>query len=391
MKKELELYVHIPFCIRKCAYCDFLSGPAREEIIQKYVNALQREIKSREESCKNTWQVSTIFFGGGTPSILHGFQIEAIFAALNQSFQIAENAEITIEVNPGTVTEEKLAAWKKAGINRLSIGLQSVNDKELQTLGRIHTYKEFLDTYQLARSYGFNNINIDLISAVPGQTKESWEKTITEVAELNPEHISAYSLIIEEGTPFYERFAEGNKKEGSLLMLPDEDEEREIYAVTEKILFRYGYERYEISNYAKSGFECRHNKGYWERKEYLGFGTGAASLIGHTRFTNITLLEQYIKKAGTGSEICEEISQLSIEEEIEEFMFLGLRIKKGISKNCFHQRFGIDIDRIYGTVIKKLEEKGLIVLSGDYISLTEKGIDVSNLVFVEFMWPDIKH
>ena len=269
MKKELELYLHIPFCVRKCAYCDFLSAPADDKTRQEYVDTLIQEIKSYREEFRE-YRVSTVFVGGGTPSILTGRQIREIFRNLKDNFEIDEKAEITIEVNPGTVTEEKLSAWKQAGINRISIGLQSVNDIELKMLGRIHDYQQFLETYRLIRESGFHNVNVDLISAIPGQTLESWSQTLRTVAELNPEHISAYSLIIEEGTPFYELYGEkGEQKSGgdmyeytqfsgmdhtaSLPALPDEETDRAIYEATENILKEYGYARYEISNYAKEG------------------------------------------------------------------------------------------------------------------------------------------
>ena len=259
--KELELYVHIPFCVKKCAYCDFLSAPAGEEERQRYVETLLKEIQGYGKQYQD-YCVITIFVGGGTPSVLNGEQMKAIFNVLRESFVIDTDAEITIEVNPGTVTEEKAEAWKQAGINRISIGLQSVNDEELRMLGRIHSYKDFLDTYHLLRDKGFYNLNVDLISAIPGQTLESWRKTLCKVAELKPEHISSYSLIIEEGTPFYTLY--GEDRQDAVLKslpqpLPDEETERLIYEETETILQKYGYNRYEISNYAKPGYACHNN------------------------------------------------------------------------------------------------------------------------------------
>ncbi len=276
-KKELELYVHIPFCVRKCAYCDFLSFPSEECERASYVDALLKEIKGQKDKFKD-YMVTTVFLGGGTPSLLREDDTARIFHALQESFDISRNAEITMEVNPGTVTAKKAAAWKVCGVNRLSIGLQSADDEELQMLGRIHTFQEFLDTWKIVREAGFDNVNIDLISAIPGQTLESWERAHRTAAGLAPEHLSAYSLIIEEGTPFYKMYGEESGTAGAedasnrQLPLPDEDTEREIYKITEQILNRYGYHRYEISNYAKEGYECRHNLGYWERKEYLGLG-----------------------------------------------------------------------------------------------------------------------
>ena len=406
-KRELELYVHIPFCVKKCAYCDFLSAPAGEREIRAYTDALIREIRARGENHKD-YRVRTVFLGGGTPSVLSGGDAARIFRALKKSFDIAENPEITLEVNPGTVTEEKTAAWKNAGINRISIGLQSVNDRELKMLGRIHTFREFLNTWKLVRRAGFNNVSIDLISAIPGQTVQSWERTLRTVAELGPEHISAYSLIIEEGTPFYTLYGDGKEKAGdsSFPPLPDEDEDREIYQRTASVLNEYGYHRYEISNYAREGYECRHNLGYWERKEYLGLGLGASSLIRECRFHNTADMEKYMHVYGSGGKAAEgkknsasscmkaeeqnstleEIEKLSVEDQMEEFMFLGLRKTAGISPEDFRRSFDRNIMDVYGEKLIKLEKQGLIRNSGARIRLTERGTDISNYVFSEFIF-----
>lgn len=398
MKQELELYLHIPFCVRKCAYCDFLSATADENTRDEYVHTVIKEIEGYKEKYRDEYEVTTIFVGGGTPSILDGEQILSIFDALYKNFQIAENAEITIEVNPGTVTVKKLKAWNQSGINRLSIGLQSVNDDELKLLGRIHNFREFCETYSMAREAGFCNINIDLISAIPGQTIESWKNTLVKVAGMNPEHISAYSLIIEEGTPFYERYGglahkmdEDNPGQGKFLFpsLPDEDTERTIYEITEGLLGQYGYHRYEISNYSKMGFECRHNKGYWERTEYLGIGLGASSLIHHARFHNTSDYKDYINNIQKGLTIKEEVEQLSLAEEIEEYMFLGLREMKGISLAKFREIFGYELLSIYRSQIEKLEQAGLLQVEQDSVFLTKRGIDLSNTVFVEFLEPNM--
>ena len=379
--KELEIYIHIPFCVRKCAYCDFLSGPADEESREAYVKLLCDEIAACKGKTEE-YQVSTVFFGGGTPSVLKGEQIERIMQSLRKNLQFRMNAEITLEANPGTVNEEKLRSYKKAGINRLSIGLQSVHDEELQLLGRIHTYSEFLTTYQLARKCGFQNINIDLISAVPGQTVESWCETLQTVLALAPEHISAYSLIIEPGTPFYDIYGEESCKNHQKIKLPSEEDERIMYWKTKKILAEAGYAHYEISNYAKPGFECRHNIGYWERTPYLGFGTGAATLFEEKRYTNPPDIEDY--RTSFANKFHGEI--LSREEQMEEFMFLGLRMMQGISKAAFQKKFRAEIESIYGEQIRKLKDIKLLEEKADRIYLTEKGIDVSNAVFVEFMF-----
>ena len=385
--KEMELYIHVPFCIKKCAYCDFLSAPAGEEERQRYVETMIKEIqgyrKKYQEYC-----VTTIFVGGGTPSVLSGEQIKEVFNALRASFVIDAQAEITIEVNPGTVTEEKVEAWMQAGVNRISIGLQSVNDEELQMLGRMHTYKDFLNTYHLLRDKGFNNLNIDLISAIPGQTLESWKKTLSTVAELEPEHISAYSLIVEEGTPFYTIYGEGGADgnlESVVQPLPDEETERFIYEETETILQKYGYDRYEISNYAKPGYACRHNEGYWRRVNYLGVGLGASSLIENQRFRNFSTYDAYMDAIQNQKLFHEEVKSLSVTDEMEEFMFLGLRMMSGISREEFQKKFGKKIETVYEKQIQQLKKDGLIEFVENRIRLTKRGIDISNYVFEQFL------
>lgn len=385
--KELELYVHIPFCVKKCAYCDFLSAPAGEEERQRYVETLLKEIQGYGKQYQD-YCVTTIFVGGGTPSVLNGEQMKAIFNALRESFVVDTDAEITIEVNPGTVTEEKAEAWKQAGINRISIGLQSVNDEELRMLGRIHSYKDFLDTYHLLRDKGFYNLNVDLISAIPGQTLESWRKTLCKVAELKPEHISAYSLIIEEGTPFYTLY--GEDRPDAVLKslpqpLPDEETERLIYEETETILRKYGYNRYEISNYAKPGYACQHNEGYWRRVNYLGIGLGASSLIENQRFRNLSEYDAYMDAIQNQKSIHEEVESLSATDEMEEFMFLGLRMMSGISREEFQKNFGKEIETVYEKQIQQLKTDGLIEFVENRIRLTKRGIDISNYVFEQFL------
>lgn len=387
MKKKLELYIHIPFCVKKCEYCDFLSGPASAAERSRYVESLVQEIYDAGNEYTKEYEVSTIFIGGGTPSILEEEQIKTIGEAIKNSFTILEDAEVTMEINPGTVNFSKLRSIKEAGINRLSIGLQSTDDIELKMLGRIHTFQIFLETYKMAREVGFSNINIDLISAIPGQTLESWKKTLHTVASLNPEHISAYSLIIEEGTTFYEKYTEdGKKKQKDVVDLPDEETERQIYQITEMILQQFGYHRYEISNYAKNGFECRHNLGYWERKDYLGIGLGAASLIGNQRFSNTRNYQRYMERESV-SEIQEHMEKLTLGDEMEEFIFLGLRKIKGISLSLFEKNFKRSIWEIYGEQLRKFQAEKLLVIDQDRMYLTQKGLDVCNAVFVEFLDP----
>ncbi|MDD3361657.1 MAG: radical SAM family heme chaperone HemW [Hespellia sp.] len=385
---NLQLYLHIPFCVRKCAYCDFLSEPADAAEIDHYVQAMIGEIRSYQKQYAE-YEVSTVFLGGGTPSILTEVQIAGVFSALYETFHIIPDAEISIEMNPGTVTKEKLLAYKSAGINRLSIGLQSANDEELKLLGRIHTMQDFLDTYELARSVGFENVNVDLISAIPGQTSGSWLRTLKTVTDLNPEHISAYSLIVEEGTLFYEKYGSDGQyadHEGTS-RLPGEEEERIIYKDTLKFLTKLGYQRYEISNYAKPGYECQHNRGYWQRKNYLGIGVGAASLIENQRFGHITNRDAYIEFVNENQydKLIEEKEDVSHQAQMEEFMFLGLRETKGISRENFRILFQKDIVDVYGRVLQTLQEEKLIEMQDDIIRLTEYGIDISNYVLSQFL------
>ena len=369
----MEIYIHIPFCIRKCDYCDFLSGPSGPKEQADYVQALLREIQAAEEGEGRS--VSSIFIGGGTPSVLDERLLGDILREIRNRFKMEEDAEITIEVNPGTANIGKLQAYREMGINRLSIGLQSPEDRELKILGRIHNYGQFLETYQEARTVGFDNINIDLMSAIPDQTYEGWVKNLRTVAELKPEHISAYSLIVEEGTPFAAR----------KLNLPDEDTEYNMYEATAQILKKYGFEQYEISNYARKGRECRHNVGYWTRQDYLGFGLGASSLYGKERFANTADMKKYLENSRNPEKIREIEPSLTREDEMAEFMFLGLRMTKGILKADFQRCFGCTIESVYGEVLEKYESMELLLEKDGRIFLSREGIYVSNSIMAEFL------
>ena len=369
----LELYVHIPFCVRKCQYCDFLSGPSDEETKDRYIEALLKEIRAAEHT--EDYEIVSVFIGGGTPSALKAEAIASIMRTLQEKFFFCEDAEVTIEANPGTVDPAKLTIYRNVGINRLSLGLQSTDAEELKLLGRIHSYEEFLKSYEWAREAGFSNINIDLMFAIPGQTGEAWRQHLYQVAELNPEHISAYSLIIEEGTPF----AEQN------LDLPDEDTEYQMYEDTAEILERYGYRQYEISNYAKQGYMCRHNAGYWQRLEYLGFGLGASSLYGGMRFSNTHQMQEYLKESRNPDQIRKDVTVLSRNEQIEEFMFLGLRMTDGISEKKFEENFDVRLMDIYGDILQKYEETGFMEHIETKWRLTRKGIHVSNHILADFL------
>lgn len=379
MKKDLGLYIHIPFCVRKCEYCDFLSWSAGEEEREQYVNALLSEIESYRDFVKG-YRVSTIFVGGGTPSVLRPKQMERILQKIYEVFELEKRPEITIEVNPGTVDEEKLQCYKANGVNRLSMGLQSVKDEKLRLLGRIHTYQEFAESYELARKVGFDNISIDLISSVPGQTLQEWKEELEIAAVQNPEHISVYQLIIEEGTPFYEKYAEHPE------LLPDEETSREIYLWTGRFLKEAGYEQYEISNYAKPGKESRHNLKYWERGDYLGLGLGAASMVRNIRMSNTKDMKTYLERCDKPKTMREDVQFLEEPRQMEEFMFLGLRKTRGVSKKEFRRIFGREMDMVYEKALHKCLENGMLLEHKDRIFLSEEGTLLSNMVLSEFLF-----
>jgi len=383
-KKPLGLYIHIPFCVQKCKYCDFLSAPADDATKKRYADALCKEIAGYKELTKG-YELATIYFGGGTPSVLDVSLTEQILTTVRNRFDVNQTAEITLEVNPGTASLEKLERYKELGINRLSIGVQSAKEKELALLGRIHSFEDAKQTVLWAREAGFTNISLDLMSALPNQSLEDYKENVEAILALNPEHISSYSLIVEEGTPFYAQYAEGMPKEDEL---PDEETDRAMYAYTKERLVQAGYQRYEISNYAKPGYESRHNSSYWIGTEYLGVGLGASSLITNARYHNETDLLSYMEEVEAGKDVRREIERLVPEEQMEEFMILGLRMMRGVSRAEFQKRFGIPIETVYGNALNKLEKSGLLIREGDTISLTEHGIDVSNQVFVEFVPED---
>ena len=385
----MVIYIHIPFCVRKCYYCDFLSGPADDETIEKYVKALINEIEYYGERCGRQGTnipVTSVFFGGGTPSLLDSKYMKEIMEKVKALFNIEENAEITIECNPGTADEEKLRTYKKIGINRISIGLQSANDEELKNIGRIHTYEQFISIYTEARRVGFDNINIDLMSALPNQTLDSYKETLYKIIALNPEHISAYSLILEEGTCLYEKI-EAIEREGKDTGLPDEDTERNMYYETKRIVEENGYFRYEISNYAKKGKECKHNIAYWRREDYIGLGIGAASYMNGVRMKNICDINDYIniERMPSSSEDNNETEMLTKEDMMAEFVFLGLRMVAGVSVKEFENEFHEDFNKVYGDITKKHIDDGLLIQSGDNIRLTELGMDVSNTVMSSYI------
>ncbi len=434
-RREIGIYVHIPFCVRKCAYCDFLSFPAAQKLQHTYFQKLREEIASFD--CAQDHEAVSVYFGGGTPSLPDPEEIIQTLELIRTVFIVSEDAEITIECNPGTMDKGRLSAYRDAGINRLSIGLQSADDSLLKTLGRIHTREVFLREYLEAREAGFDNVSVDLMYGLPGQTLRSWTETLDLVKELSPEHISAYSLIVEEGTPFWSRYHEDDmaKRRGEKpLFLPDEEEEDRMLEVLRDSLRDIGMYRYEISNYALPGRESRHNTGYWKRREYAGFGLGASGQIGQIRYRNQSDMDLYLaagrqrpadnEQAGDGMQPAdnrpaadknqstgrkqpvysgqagdrmqsaeegasdsfrEEVTVLTREDEISETMILGLRMTEGVNlarfEECFHER----AEDLFSEQIEKFRQAGLLELSKGHLYLTDRGLDVSNLVMCEFL------
>ena len=372
--KENSLYIHIPFCKQRCFYCDFPTFAGKERFREEYIEALVKEI---EEKCSN-YLIKTIFIGGGTPSYLEERELKKLLITVSK-LNLSENLEYSIECNPGTINEEKLKIMKNYGVNRISFGLQSCDDELLKKIGRIHTFEEFLDNYHLARKIGFNNINIDLMYGLPNLSIENWKNTLEKICDLKPEHISAYSLIIEEGTAFYSLY------EKDKLKLPNEEEERKMDKLTKEILNFNGYHQYEISNFALEGKECEHNKVYWSLDEYIGVGSSSSSYINGYRIVNITSINDYIKKINNNESVIAEKYKNSIEDEMEEFIFMGLRMVSGISLLKFKRRFGVDIYSIYNKVIEKNIKDGLLVVEENKMFLTAKGMELSNSVMSDFI------
>lgn len=387
--KKLELYIHIPFCVKKCAYCDFLSGPATKDTIDQYMEALRVQLKAESNSFSK-YKVVSIFIGGGTPSLVEPKLIADLMQEIAKYYHVEKDAEISIELNPGTISKDSLLIYRQAGINRLSIGLQSSVAKELKLLGRIHDFNQFLFTYQMAREVGFDNINVDIMYALPEQSMESYISTIEQLMQLSPqpEHISAYSLIVEEGTPFFQWFQEEK------LILPNEDLERDMSDMTIKLLGEHGYYQYEISNFCKINKECKHNIGYWKREEYFGVGLGSASLLNESRYLNVTDIEEYLIAPHKARKLLQE---LSLEEQMEEYMFLGLRMMEGVSYQKFEEIFHCNIHSIYGKIIQEnikhnlLKEVEQATTNGKketFLTLTNKGVDLSNYVMAQFLFSE---
>lgn len=387
--REIGIYVHIPFCKQKCYYCDFKSYANKEELIEKYIKWLKYEIKEVGEGNKLDYEndldelvtVKTIYIGGGTPSYLDSKYIKEIIEEIREDFKLADKVEITIEVNPGTVNKTKLLDYINSGINRISIGLQSTDNELLKRIGRIHKYEDFLQTYNMAREVGFKNINVDLMLALPGQTIAKLEKGLKQVIDLQPEHISLYSLIIEDGTKI-EKMLKNNE-----ITLPDENIERKMYWETKKVLEEAGYIHYEISNFAKEGYKSEHNWNCWSQKEYMGFGVAAHSYTNDVRFSNIDSIEEYIENYEQGNVTDNFVfhEKQTQSSKMKEYMMLGLRKIEGISIQEFKNKFVGNPLYIYRKELQKLVEEELIEIELDKIKLTKKGLDFANIVWEEFI------
>ncbi|HAT4338411.1 TPA: oxygen-independent coproporphyrinogen III oxidase [Clostridium perfringens] len=374
---KISLYIHIPFCAQKCLYCDFPSFARKDHLRKAYIEALNKEIINLREK-HNNLEINTIFIGGGTPSVLESNELECLLKEIAK-LNMAKDIEYSMECNPGNLTEEKLEVMKKYGVNRISMGLQAKQDNLLKGLGRIHNYKTFKENFLLAKKVGFNNINVDLMFGLPNQRLNEWEETLREIISLDPAHISAYSLIIEEGTAFY------NLYENDKLKLPTEEEERKMYHLAKKILEENGFNQYEISNYAKEGKECRHNLAYWNMDNWIGVGSAAASYINGKRIKNISSVEEYINSINENGEAVEEIINNSKNDNMEEFMFMGLRKINGIDENEFKKRFSMNINDVYGEILNKYIDEGFLIRDSGRIFLSEKGIEISNIIMADFL------
>ena len=369
--KEIGVYIHIPFCVKKCDYCDFISYCDKQNLVEEYIKKIKEEINI--ELNKMEYKIKTIYIGGGTPSSIDSKFIVEILNVIKEKYSL-EDVEVTIEVNPGTITKQKLLDYKLVGINRVSIGLQETNNELLKKIGRIHTYDEFLEIYNLARQVGFKNINVDLMIGLPNQSISDIKDSLNKITNLNPEHISVYSLILEEGTKLYKKYEE-NKIE-----LPDEELERNMYWYVKNTLENNGYTHYEISNFSKEGYESKHNISCWRQEEYIGFGVNAHSYIDGIRYSNKESIEEYIKNFDKTVH-----EKQNIEDMQKEYMLLGLRKIEGISVQEFKNKFGDNPIFLFRNELSKLVEEDLIEVDGDIIKLTNKGLDLANQVWQEFI------
>ncbi len=376
--KRIGLYVHIPYCRQKCSYCDFNSYASMEGTVPEYFNALNNEISSYSDMLQG-FTVKTVFMGGGTPSYVDSKYMHPLMSSLNRHMNIEGDAEISIETNPGTLTEKKLSVYREAGINRLSIGLQAWQNSLLKYLGRIHNIEDFITNYKLALKAGFNNINVDLIFGIPGQSIKDWTDTIDNISQLDITHLSCYSLKIEEGTPF------GLQLEKGKLKAVEDELDREMYWLAIEKLRNNGFKQYEISNFAREGYECRHNLVYWNAEEYVGFGAGAHSYFNKKRFNNVGDIHRYSSLINNNESTIENVQAIDEQDSMSEYMILRLRLVEGVLSKDFEQRFGVALSTKYSKQIERLVSSGLADFNGNKLRLTQKGLDLANQAFVEFI------
>jgi len=380
--KSISIYLHIPFCVRKCSYCDFVSYSAKpfeeNHCINRYFDAIKQELIRYKEKL-STYEVATIYLGGGTPSAVDGRLIHDLLIMIRASLNVTNDAEITIEVNPGTLTHDKLNHYKAAGINRVSMGLQTTNDQLLETIGRIHSTNDFITSYHALRDAGFNNISLDLMFGLPGQTLSDIDRAINLIDQLKPQHVSAYSLKIEEGTPLFDAYEKGS------VQLPSEELEREMYYRINSKLRELGIYQYELSNYALPGWESKHNTVYWENKPYLGVGVSSHSKLDDIRFSNTSNIHEYMDSIQKGESVIIDSEPIDAEEDLFESIILGLRLNKGIQIDLLNERYAIDFEARYEKVLSSLIQNHLIIREGNTIKLTELGRDLANQVFLRFM------
>ncbi|WP_333871305.1 radical SAM family heme chaperone HemW [Desulforamulus putei] len=376
----IGLYIHVPFCVQKCLYCDFTSYPVKQGQVEQYLRGLAQEIDYYGETFGSPEkQIATIFVGGGTPTCLMSRQLAGILERVSRAFTIMTGAEITTEANPGTVTLASLQELRAAGFNRLSLGVQSTHRELLRVIGRLHDFDQARQAVQFARAAGFENLNLDLIFGLPTQTAAQWRQSVSEILHLQPDHVSCYSLQLEEGTPLTRAIDQGR------LAACPEELELAMYRSVIELLVAAGYEHYEISNFARPGYRCRHNLLYWHNQEYLGLGPAAHSHINHTRWGNVEDLDQYVSLLQAGQRPVKEVQALSHRERMEETVFLGLRLIQGINLTGFRQRFGVDLTDVFGKQVRELAKKGLVELADGHLRLTGKGLPVANQVFAEFV------
>jgi oxygen-independent coproporphyrinogen-3 oxidase len=378
MEKNIGLYIHIPFCKSKCHYCDFNSFAGKSGLVEQYFKSLYAELNIYAETLKDC-SINTVFIGGGTPSYVNAQYICATLECCREGFSLHQDAEISIETNPGTLTREKLSSYKASGINRLSIGLQAWQDRLLRSMGRIHSTSDFIENFSLAKESGFNNINVDLIFGLPSQTISDWDESLSNVIKLGATHLSCYGLKIEDGTIFGNRLKEGQLEQ------VDDELDRDMYYLAIEKLFQNGFRHYEISNFAKDGCECRHNMTYWKAEEYLGVGAGAHSYLNGQRFNNRCGIEEYISIVSGNELPIENVERIDVVASMSEFMILGLRLIEGISLSEFKSTFERDVYDVYGKQIDSLLKKGLVLCDGDRLRLTQTGLDLANMVFIEFL------